>query len=216
MPETFFRFAFISLFSVLSILRLIYRLRSSLFREPLYAPQEPRAFILARSLLGVPLLAAVFLYSFFPQSLPWMYFRLPDGLRLAGLAVGAGSLALLAWVHQALDGAFSTGPAPRPEQPLVRWGPYAWIRHPMYLSYFLLFCGAFLLTANWVIGGLGLAIISLLMTWRLAREEELLVKRYGSEYAQYRESTGSFLPSRRLRRAAARHRESAPPGAPRP
>jgi hypothetical protein len=70
MPEDFFRFAFIALFSALSILRLIYRLRSGLFRERLYAREEPPAFIVARSVLGVPLLAAVFLDSFFPRAPP--------------------------------------------------------------------------------------------------------------------------------------------------
>jgi protein-S-isoprenylcysteine O-methyltransferase Ste14 len=208
MPRAFFRFAFIALFSALSILRLIYRLSSGLLRERLYAREEPVVFIAARSALGVPLLAAVVLYIFFPPVLSWMYLPLPGRLRLAGLAIGAGSLALLGWVHHALGSGFRTGPAPRADQPLVREGPYAWIRHPMYLAYFLLFLGAFLLSANWVIGGSGLAIIGLLMTFRLAREEELLVERFGAEYLRYRECTGRFLPFRRL--TARRSRESLP------
>jgi protein-S-isoprenylcysteine O-methyltransferase Ste14 len=38
-----------------------------------------------------------------------------------------------------------------------------------------------------VIGSSGLAIIGLLMTLRLAREEELLLERFGAEYLCYRE-----------------------------
>lgn len=209
MPEALFRYAFIALFTALAILRLIYRLRSGLFLERLYARGEPVVFIAARSVLGVPLLAAVFLYIFHPHACSWMYLRLPEPLRLAGFTAGVGSLVLLGWVHRVLDGGFSTGPAPRPGRPLVREGPYAWVRHPMYLSYFLLFSGAFLLSANWVIGVSGLAIIGLLMTLRLAREERLLVERYGTEYRQYRESTGRFLPFRRLSRTYPFRRTSA-------
>jgi len=194
MPPDLFRGAFIALFSALSVLRLVFRLKTGLLRRGLYSPEEPVVFIVVRYLLGVPLLAGVFFYIFRPGRLPWQYLRLPDGVRLAGIALGAGALALLARVHQALGPSFSTGPAPREGQRLVREGPYARVRHPMYAAYFLLFSAAFLISESWLIGSTGLAIIGMLMSLRLAAEEALLVRRYGWEYLGYRERTGRFLP----------------------
>jgi len=193
LPEWLFRAAFIALLSALSLLRLAYRLKAGLFRRGLWAPEEPPVFIVVRSLLGLPLSAGVAFYCFFPGFLPWMYINLPDGLRLCGLPLGTGALVLLAFVHAALGEAFSTGPSPRAAR-LVRRGPYAHIRHPMYLAYFLLFTAAFLLSASWVIGVFGLAIIGLLMSFRRVREEAMLLQRYGREYRDYRQAAGSFLP----------------------
>jgi protein-S-isoprenylcysteine O-methyltransferase Ste14 len=203
MPAWLYRAAFIALLSALSLLRLAYRLKAGTFRRGLWAPEEPAFFIVARSLLGLPLAAGVAGYCFFPEAIPWTYLRLPDGLRLAGLPLGAGALVLLAFVHAALGVDFSSGPAPRAAR-LVRTGPYARVRHPMYLAYFLLFTAAFLLSANWVIGAFGLAIIGLLMSFRRVREEALLVQRYGAEYLEYREATGAFLPRLKPRGAASR------------
>ena len=81
------------------------------------------------------------------------------------------------------------------DQRLVTWGPYRFVRHPSYLSYFLMFVGLFLLWLNL------LAVIPLLAIpgyVHVAKEEEkLLIKRFGEEYAQYQRKTGRFLPKLR-------------------
>jgi protein-S-isoprenylcysteine O-methyltransferase Ste14 len=66
----------------------------------------------------------------------------------------------------------------------------------MYLAYFVLFIGVFLISGNWVIGAAGLAIIGMLMTVRRAREDRLLMERFGDSYRVYREKTGGFIPRR--------------------
>jgi protein-S-isoprenylcysteine O-methyltransferase Ste14 len=203
MPAGLYRAAFIALLSALSLLRLAWRLRAHAFRRGPWAPGEPAVFIVVRSLLGVPLAAGVVLYCFLPDALPWLYWPVPDALRLAGLPLGAGALLLLAFVHAALGESFSSGPAPRAAR-LVRTGPYAYIRHPMYVAYFLLFAGAFLLSASWPIGVFGLSIIGLLMTLRRRTEERMLRERYAAEYLEYRQNTGAFLPRLRSRGAACR------------
>ena len=70
----------------------------------------------------------------------------------------------------------------------------------------------------------GLAIIGMLMTFRLVQEEALLARRFGREYLAYRERTGRFVPRLRGRgtpggKLIAREpgpRAPAPPGAPPP
>ncbi|MBN1834759.1 MAG: isoprenylcysteine carboxylmethyltransferase family protein [Spirochaetales bacterium] len=202
MDGSLFRICFICLFCVLTGMRLHYKLRAGLLRERLYAREENVGFIVFRSVLGVPLLWAVFAYAFLPERFPWMYLALPSWLRLVGVILGCAAIALLFWVHQSLDGNFSTSLAPRREHRMVTRGPYAWVRHPMYSAYFTLFLAAFLISRNWLTGATGLAIILMLMSFRRIREEALLVERFGEEYRRYGSSTGMFLP--RLSAAARR------------
>jgi len=89
---------------------------------------------------------------------------------------------------------------------MITRGPYAWIRHPMYSAYFILFLAAFLISRNWLAGATGLAIILMLMTVRRIREEALLVQRFGEQYRRYRGATGMFVP----RLPAAMRRPSLP------
>ena len=163
-------------------------------REPLYNSKEPLGYILFRSIVGVPLLLAVFQYCFFPGRYPWSYLCLPLATRIMGAVAAVIALLLLAWSHRTLGGNFSTGLAPKNNHNIVTEGPYALIRHPMYLAYFVLFVSAFLISENWVIGVTGVAIIGMLMTVRRVREERFLIERFGDSYREYKEKTGTFIP----------------------
>jgi len=75
---------------------------------------------------------------------------------------------------------------------LVTWGPYSYVRHPSYLGYFLMFCGLFLIWLNLI------ALVPLVAipgyVWIAAKEEELLIHRFGEDYIRYHKNTGRFLP----------------------
>ena len=192
--DLFFRVCFICFFSALTALRLYFRIRSGLFHEPLYSPKEPIGFILFRSIIGVPLLLAVFLYCFFPGLCRWCYLSLPVWLRLPGLILAVLALLLLYWAHRSLGGNFSTGVAPKTNHSIILNGPYTRIRHPMYLAYFILFVGAFQISENWVVGTAGLMIIGMLMSFRRVREERFLIERFGDAYREYKIKTRAFIP----------------------
>jgi len=54
--------------------------------------------------------------------------------------------------------------------------------------------GYFLLSGNWlIVGAWLLATILVIATWMDA-EEEMMVKQFGEEYADYRRITGRLLP----------------------
>jgi protein-S-isoprenylcysteine O-methyltransferase Ste14 len=87
---------------------------------------------------------------------------------------------------------------------IVTRGPYAWIRHPSYVSYTLGFIGLFLMWPSIIglfllLGIPGYYAISL-------TEEENLLSHFGDEYKQYMEQTGRFVP--KLRRTS---NSSSPP-----
>ncbi|MEN2998023.1 MAG: isoprenylcysteine carboxylmethyltransferase family protein, partial [Brevinematia bacterium] len=77
---------------------------------------------------------------------------------------------------------------------LVKEGPYAYIRHPIYMGYILLFISAFLITGWWLFSLLGELIMLSLVIWRLPIEEKMLEERFGSEYVEYKSKVKMFIP----------------------
>jgi protein-S-isoprenylcysteine O-methyltransferase Ste14 len=157
---------FISIFTLLTVIRAYCRIATRAFREPLYADREEWHFIALRGLFGIPLVAATALYVLNLSWAPWPFVRFP------------------AWLRR--------------KDRLVTTGPYRFVRHPMYAAYLLLFSGAFLLSANWVICAGGVGVILTLMTLRLAGEDRRLAERFDGAWLSYRETTGAFLPRLRL------------------
>ena len=119
---------------------------------------------------------------------------LPDAARWAGLAVGIVSLILLERVHAALGANFSPRLEIRPDHTLIRHGPYARIRHPMYTSGALLILSYGLLTTNLIVFLLPAGMLVLLVLLRVPDEEAMLDRTFGEEYRAWRRASGYFLP----------------------
>jgi protein-S-isoprenylcysteine O-methyltransferase Ste14 len=73
----------------------------------------------------------------------------------------------------------------------TRHGAYAVVRHPMYLSYYLMFAGLFLLTANSI---LIFCILGYPSYYLMACREEAFLEERFPEYEKYREKVGMFFP----------------------
>ncbi len=193
-PDFIFRVSFIAVFSFLTVLRLYYRISTGAIHDHGLTRREGLLPVALRWTLGVPLLAATGLYIFAPETWLWMSVSLHPILRSFGTAIGFAAVVMIRQVHRALGRNFSSTLVIRREHTLITTGPYRFVRHPMYSAYLLLFFGALLISANWVIGVTGVAVIVTLMTVRLGREEALLLEKFGAEYEQYRRVTGMFIP----------------------
>lgn len=76
---------------------------------------------------------------------------------------------------------------------IVREGLYKYIRHPLYLSLFLL--GTGIMVKNPGIMQISLGILNLVAVWITARiEEKEMISKFGNEYVRYREETKMFIP----------------------
>jgi protein-S-isoprenylcysteine O-methyltransferase Ste14 len=76
---------------------------------------------------------------------------------------------------------------------LVRTGLYRYIRHPLYLSIFLLGTGVMLKQTGPL--QLGLGAVNLLAIYLTARiEEKEMVARFGDEYVEYMKESKMFIP----------------------
>lgn len=157
----------------------------------------PREGIFLASLVRLLVLAsAVTLVAYIvePHRIPWGYFEMPEVLRWSGIAFATVGLFVFFAAIRALGGRFSTSLQIREQDGLVQSGPYRLVRHPMYLAYQLLWISFLFLSANVMIGGLGLLAFAIVMVVRTPREERMLRETYGNVYETYSERTGRFLP----------------------
>ncbi|MEM9613947.1 MAG: isoprenylcysteine carboxylmethyltransferase family protein [Actinomycetota bacterium] len=157
------------------------------------------AALIARLVFLVGGLGGVVTWLISPTLLPGSV-DLPAGVHWVGLVSAEAGVALLVAVHVALGVHFSGTLHLRDDHRLVRIGPYASVRHPMYTSFLLLFVGLSLLMSNVPIAVILLASQVWVVGWRLRKEEQQLAERFGPEWTRYRATTGALFPGRQRRR----------------
>ena len=121
--------------------------------------------------------------------------QLPQAVQLLALALvlagGVLSFHCVSWLGRA----FSILPEART---LVTAGPYAIIRHPLYLSEELMVIGAALMVASW--GALALAALHwAIQLWRMRCEEAVLSAAFPEDYPAYAARVPRLIPTFRPR-----------------
>jgi protein-S-isoprenylcysteine O-methyltransferase Ste14 len=133
------------------------------------------------------------LYVFTPL-LAFANYASPLWIGVTGVVV----LVLGDWVfwraHKDLGGNWSPTLEIRQEHTLVTRGLYQRIRHPMYLSIWLLVIAQAMILPNYLAGFSGLLPFGLLYFHRVGKEEQMMLEEFGSEYEQYRQRSGRLLP----------------------
>lgn len=129
------------------------------------------------------------------RPIPW-----PAAGRAAALIVGSllffPGLGLVAWGRLVLGRMYfvSTGLGAQvfADHVLIRRGPYARVRHPMYAGIALAAVGAVLLYQTWTAAALLLLPVGLLR--RAAREEQVLAAAFGEQWRDYCRQVPAFIP----------------------
>jgi len=78
-------------------------------------------------------------------------------------------------------------------RPLCTGGPYAYVRHPMYLAWAIYVPGLLLASSDWLFP-LSLTVRLYYQLFHLPKEEQALMQAYGAPYEEYRLQTGAFWP----------------------
>jgi protein-S-isoprenylcysteine O-methyltransferase Ste14 len=117
-----------------------------------------------------------------------------------GIAAGLSSFVLRAWAARYLGVFWSMHIELREGHPLVAKGPYAWIRHPIYLAAAFELLGAVLLLESWwgFVGALVLFVPALV--FRIVLEEKAMIAHFGDHYRTYMTTTPAIVPFRLARR----------------
>jgi protein-S-isoprenylcysteine O-methyltransferase Ste14 len=196
--ESIFRTAFWVLFGGLMVMQVYFASRVRQAGERIKADREAIEregwwYAVVRAVGSLSLIAFLVLYGINPPWLGVLSVPLPDWLRWMGVALGAVSFVLYAWSQATLGKAWSPHLQMREEHQLVTTGPYARIRHPIYLALIGFLTGIALVTANWFF--IALLVVSLVvLALRIPKEEQMMIEDFGEEYKVYMQRTGRLFP----------------------
>jgi protein-S-isoprenylcysteine O-methyltransferase Ste14 len=115
-----------------------------------------------------------------------------------GVFLVAAGLAFATWARVELGRFWTSAPSINAEHDLVRTGPYALTRHPIYTGLLLAVAATTVLRGTIAALG-GLALFAVALTLKIQEEERLLVRHFGEAYRSYQAEVPAILPSFRLR-----------------
>ena len=78
---------------------------------------------------------------------------------------------------------------------LTTWGPYAFVRNPLYIGNAFIGFGWSLMADPLAIAVFVITFVLLYTVLIVPHEESFLMKKFGVEYSRYRKMTGSFFPT---------------------
>lgn len=99
----------------------------------------------------------------------------------------------LAGDYRTRRGGGGPGQSGPPPEHLVRTGPYAWTRNPMYLGHLVFLTGLTLATRS-PLAALALAVNIPWFDRHARRDEERLAELFGPEYLEYRDRVPRWVP----------------------
>lgn len=111
----------------------------------------------------------------------------------AGIAFTWFGVAIAIWARYCLGVFWSARVTLKEGHQLIRSGPYAFIRHPIYTGMLLGCIGAALVVGEWR-GVLAVALLLAAHSRKAVREERFLTQEFGETYLSYRQSTGFLFP----------------------
>lgn len=134
--------------------------------------------------------------SFLPVAAP----ALDLALSVLAAVLAMASVLFAGAALRALDKQWSLTARVRDDHELIRHGPFAVVRHPIYTALFGLLLATAISLAVWWALPMAAAVYLLGSYWRTAREERLLSEMFGAGYADYRAQVPRLFP--RLSRRA--------------
>ncbi|MGU7779247.1 methyltransferase family protein [Burkholderia sp. PU8-34] len=110
-----------------------------------------------------------------------------------GLAVLVAGLLFSVWARLHLGTNWSVSVTLKQDHELVRSGPYALVRHPIYTGCLLALVGAALIGGEWR-GVVGVLLVFASLAYKVRVEETWLTGYFGPAYTQYRREVAALIP----------------------
>jgi protein-S-isoprenylcysteine O-methyltransferase Ste14 len=160
------------------------------------SPTKRRQTSAARRLHLVEMAVAVALFSVPALGHGWLGQQLyprSEALFLVAAALLVLGLGFTVWARLTLGRNWSGYVTLKAGHRLVRSGPYALVRHPIYTGLLLAMLGTAVAIDEWR-GLLGLVIATETLVRKLRLEERWLAEEFGSEYAAYKNEVKALIP----------------------
>jgi protein-S-isoprenylcysteine O-methyltransferase Ste14 len=134
----------------------------------------------------------------FNRSLPLATLRdrivpVSSAVRWTGIALTFAGTAIAIWARFILGENWSGKVTLKMGHELVRSGPYAYVRHPIYTGLLLAVIGTALEIGEWR-GVPAVVLLAIALSLKARREEQFLTTEFGERYRQYQQRTGSLVP----------------------
>jgi protein-S-isoprenylcysteine O-methyltransferase Ste14 len=146
---------------------------------------------LASALIGMAVIPGFYVATGMPEA---ANYRTSSWVVALGALIFCAALWVFRRTHKELGRNWSISLEIREQHKLVREGPYALVRHPMYTSFLLMALGQAFLLANWVAGLAGLAGFAVLFFLRVENEEHMMLENFGPQYRDYMARTKRLIP----------------------
>ena len=192
--ELFFRVAFAVVFAFFWALRFYYGRKANKNENTIKSENLKQDKPIIFFVIGLPIITFGFLYVLMPSWIAAASLNLPSTARWIGIVLGLSGIGIYWWVLHSLGRQWSLFLVIKENHQLIDFGPYRWVRHPMYTVFFFMGFTFFLISSNGLIGlswfGLFVSILS-----RITQEESLLIDQFGDQYRGYMQKTGRFFPN---------------------
>jgi len=111
----------------------------------------------------------------------------------AGIMLTFAGVGLAIWARIVLGENWSGRVTRKIDHQLVKSGPYAFVRHPIYSGLLLAALGTALFVGEWR-GVLAIPLILASESIKARREEQFMAAEFGNDYEEYRRETGFLIP----------------------
>lgn len=144
---------------------------------------------------GVVVIALSLLFANWTRIGPLRLRFVPEERWIAwvGIVLTWLGIAIAVWARYCIGAYWSARVMLREGHQLIRSGPYAVVRHPIYTGMLLGAIGATLVAGEWR-GVVAVILLFAAHSRKAIREEALLTKEFGDEYTSYRKHTGFLFP----------------------
>ena len=143
------------------------------------------------------MLATAFVFLFAPQTgigvLGQRFLPAGPGFQIAGFVITIAGLALAMWARRHLAENWSSRVRIRVGHELIRTGPYAHLRHPIYSGVLLAVIGTAIEVGRWH-ALVSVALILISYSIKARREDAALAREFGDAWLEHRRRAGFLLP----------------------
>ena len=191
MTPTLAKVALVLLWVGWYIIRYPYARRSRRFAIAHSARGLHDTVLLLISLTGLGIIPITYIAAGRPRFADYTFHPLQAWL---GVVTVPAALTVFYFTHRALGRNWSISLELREGHALISEGIYRYARHPMYAAFWLWAIAQALLLPNWFAGFAGLVGFGTLFFGRVAREEQMMLEKFGDAYRAYMGRTYRVLP----------------------
>jgi protein-S-isoprenylcysteine O-methyltransferase Ste14 len=133
-------------------------------------------------------------------ALAWALWPPSPAAHRIGVALVSAGLGFAIWARVHLGSNWSGTVSVKQGHELIRSGPYAWVRHPIYTGLITALLGTTIASGT-VHAAIGLAIIVVALLRKSRTEEQFMRERFPGEYQRYSAQVPALIPFARRERS---------------